>query len=447
MSLNSNSDYYTVTELNNSIKKIIENTFDLIRVKGEVSQLKKHSSGHLYFSLKDITDIISVVCWRSKVSSLNYLPENGKNIIVSGRITTYSPQSKYQIIVEKIELEGEGRLLKILEDRKKKLLEEGFFNKDSKKKLPFMPSRIGIITSEDGAVIQDIIHRIKDRFPLEIVLYPVKVQGDGSLNQIINAIKTFNAEYQDQTSLLKVDLIIIARGGGDLEDLMTFNEESLVKIISYSKIPIISAIGHETDWTLCDLVSDVRAPTPSAAAEIAVPVKEEIYSKLNNLGVILYKVANRDIEENSAKLKILEYSIVDIENMIQKKFQNIDFLDIKLKKNLQRTLTDNEIRIKNLLEQFSPGILKVGLNLMISKLKNSSENLNKTWIVKLKYLKFKLSKNEKLLSSLSYKNVLMRGYGVVKSKDKIIRNQNQLFEGQDFEIELFRSKIKARKLK
>ena len=447
MSLNSNSDYYTVTELNNSIKKIIENTFDLIRVKGEVSQLKKHSSGHLYFSLKDITDIISVVCWRSKVSSLNYLPENGKNIIVSGRITTYSPQSKYQIIVEKIELEGEGRLLKILEDRKKKLLEEGFFNKDSKKKLPFMPSRIGIITSEDGAVIQDIIHRIKDRFPLEIVLYPVKVQGDGSLNQIINAIKTFNAEYQDQTSLLKVDLIIIARGGGDLEDLMTFNEESLVKIISYSKIPIISAIGHETDWTLCDLVSDVRAPTPSAAAEIAVPVKEEIYSKLNNLGVILYKVANRDIEENSAKLKILEYSIVDIENMIQKKFQNIDFLDIKLKKNLQRTLTDNEIRIKKLLEQFSPGILKVGLNLMISKLKNSSENLNKTWIVKLKYLKFKLSKNEKLLSSLSYKNVLMRGYGVVKSKDKIIRNQNQLFEGQDFEIELFRSKIKARKLK
>lgn len=447
MSLNSNSDYYTVTELNNSIKKIIENSFGIIRVKGEVSQLKKHSSGHLYFSLKDITDIISVVCWRSKVSSLNYLPENGKNIIVSGRITTYSPQSKYQIIVEKIELEGEGRLLKILEDRKKKLLEEGFFNKDFKKKLPFIPSRIGIITSEDGVVIQDIIHRIKDRFPLEIVLYPVKVQGEGSLDQIINAIKTFNAEYQDQKSLLKVDLIILARGGGDLEDLMTFNEESLVKIISYSEIPIISAIGHETDWTLCDLVSDIRAPTPSAAAEMAVPVKGEIYSKLNNLGVSLYNVANRNIEDNSSKLKILEYSIVDLENIIQKKFQNIDFLDIKIKKNLEKILTDNEIRIKNLLKQFSPRILKVGLNLMISKLKNSSENLNRTSIVKLKYLKFKLDKNEEMLNSLSYKNVLKRGYGVVKSKDEIIRNQNQLLEGQDFEIELFRSKIKARKLK
>ena len=447
MSLNSNSNYYTVTELNNSIKKIIENSFGIIRVKGEVSQLKKHSSGHLYFSLKDITDIISVVCWRSKVSSLNYLPENGKNIIVSGRITTYSPQSKYQIIVEKIELEGEGRLLKILEDRKKKLLEEGFFNKDFKKKLPFIPSRIGIITSEDGVVIQDIIHRIKDRFPLEIVLYPVKVQGEGSLDQIINAIKTFNAEYQDQKSLLKVDLIILARGGGDLEDLMTFNEESLVKIIFYSKIPIISAIGHETDWTLCDLVSDIRAPTPSAAAEMAVPVKGEIYSKLNNLGVSLNNVANRNIEDNSSKLKILEYSIVDLENIIQKKFQNIDFLDIKIKKNLEKILTDNEIRIKNLLKQFSPRILKVGLNLMISKLKNSSENLNRTSIVKLKYLKFKLDKNEEMLNSLSYKNVLKRGYGVVKSKDEIIRNQNQLLEGQDFEIELFRSKIKARKLK
>ena len=262
-----NIKQYTVTELNSSIKKIIEGSLFRIKVKGEVSQLTRHSSGHIYCTLKDNTETISAVCWRTKVANLSFIPKEGESIILEGKVTTYSPQSKYQVIIESIEYEGEGSLLKTLEEIKKRLLKEGLFDSKNKKKIPYLPSKIGVITSETGAVIRDIIHRIKDRFPVELILFPVNVQGNLAVIQIIDAIELANIQKNQGNKHFDLDLLIIARGGGSLEDLMPFNNEQLVHSIYKSKIPIISAVGHETDITLCDFVADLRVPTPTAAAE------------------------------------------------------------------------------------------------------------------------------------------------------------------------------------
>ena len=284
MNLISNIKEYTVSELNSSIKNIMENNFNLIKVRGEISQTNQHSSGHIYFTLKDGNSSISSICWRSTVPRLNIKIEDGISVIVKGRITTYELQSKYQIIIDQVDYEGEGALLKLLEQRKKKLSLLGYFDNKNKKLIPKFPSRIGVITSETGAVIKDIIHRVSERFPLELLLYPANVQGEKSLKDLIDGINYFN------NTLSTPDLIIIARGGGSLEDLMSFNEEELVKKISESKIPIISAVGHETDFTLCDLVADLRAPTPTAAAEIAVPERKDLFFKINNSNTLISNI-------------------------------------------------------------------------------------------------------------------------------------------------------------
>jgi|tagenome__1003787_1003787.scaffolds.fasta_scaffold20982639_5 exodeoxyribonuclease VII large subunit len=272
-----NSPALSVSELSGALKRTIETAFGEVRVRGEISGFKRHSSGHCYFTLKDENACIDAVIWRTSVGALAFRPEDGAEIIATGKLTTYPGRSKYQIVVERMELAGEGALLALLEKRRKALAAEGLFAPERKGKLPFLPRIVGVVTSPTGAVIRDILHRLEDRCPTRVILWPVPVQGEGSATKIAEAIRGF-ASFEPRP-----DLLIVARGGGSIEDLWAFNEEEVVRAAAESPIPLISAVGHETDTTLIDFAADLRAPTPTAAAEIAVPVRAELFAQLAEL--------------------------------------------------------------------------------------------------------------------------------------------------------------------
>src|SRR6266545_577901 len=272
---------WTVSELSAALKKTVEDAFGYVRVRGEISGYRgPHSSGHCYFALKDEGAKIEAVIWRTAFARLRMKPEEGLEVFVTGRLTTYPGQSKYQIVIETLEPAGLGALMALVEDRKKKLAAEGLFDAARKQLLPFLPDAIGVITSPTGAVIRDILHRLADRFPRHVLVWPVRVQGDGSAEEVAAAIRGFNA-LPEGGRIPRPDLLIVARGGGSLEDLWSFNEEIVVRAAADSMIPLISAVGHETDVTLIDFASDRRAPTPTAAAEIAVPVKAELIARVD----------------------------------------------------------------------------------------------------------------------------------------------------------------------
>lgn len=438
--------HLTVTELNRSIKDLLENTFSKIRVVGEVSQLKTHSSGHLYITIKDEQETLSVVCWRTRVQKLKFFPREGKKVYVIGRISAYSPQSKYQLIVEDIELEGEGDLLKILEERKNKLFKKGFFEQTAKKELPFCPKRIGVITSPTGAVIKDICHRIKDRFPLELILFPVRVQGEMAANEIINGIKKFNDWSKNSHSDKLVDLIIIARGGGSLEDLMAFNEESLVEEIFKSKLPIISAVGHESDITLCDFVSDLRAPTPSAAAELVVPVRSDLLKKLNVKKSFLDSLVKNQIDKVRIKFFNNINKLPKIENIIQLNFQKLDLTEIRFKKSINENIINKKLLLKKILEQFKPETLIQKMRIGQIKLENSYTNINEHIRRILLDRKSNITQKENLLESLSYKKIIKRGYTVVRKENKVVTNSKQIKSLEKLEVEFFDGKVNVKKI-
>jgi exodeoxyribonuclease VII large subunit len=272
-----NSPALSVSELSGALKKTIESAFGYVRVRGEISGFKRHGSGHCYFTLKDENACIDAVIWRGNAAALAFLPEDGAEVIATGKLTTYPGRSKYQIVVDRMEIAGEGALLALLEKRRKALAAEGLFAAERKRKLPFLPRVIGVVTSPTGAVIRDILHRLEDRCPTRVILWPVPVQGEGAAAKIAAAIRAF------ATIEPKPDLLIVARGGGSIEDLWAFNEEEVVRAAADSPIPLISAVGHETDTTLIDHAADRRAPTPTAAAEIAVPVRGELLAQLSQL--------------------------------------------------------------------------------------------------------------------------------------------------------------------
>src|SRR6266513_2369590 len=276
---------WTVSELSAALKKTVEDAFGYVRVRGEISGFRgPHSSGHCYFSLKDQGAKVEAVIWRSALARMRIKPEEGLEVRVTGRLTTYPNKSTYQIVIETLEPAGVGALMALLEERKRKLAAEGLFDEARKQLLPFLPGIIGVVTSPSGAVIRDILHRLADRFPRRVLLWPVKVQGEGSAAEVAAAIEGFNALPEHGSSMRppRPDLIIVARGGGSLEDLWWFNEEIVVRAAAASLIPLISAVGHETDVTLIDFAADRRAPTPSAAAEMAVPVRSELLLQVDS---------------------------------------------------------------------------------------------------------------------------------------------------------------------
>lgn len=291
-----NAAEYTVSEISGALKRTVEDVFGNVRVRGEISGYRgPHSSGHAYFALKDDRARLDAVVWKGTMSRLKFRPEEGMEVIATGKLTTYPGKSNYQIVIDNLEPAGAGALMALLEERKRRLQAEGLFDAGRKRLLPFMPRVIGVVTSPTGSVIRDIIHRIKDRFPLHILVWPVRVQGETSGAEVAAAVNGFNALAWDG-AVQRPDLLIVARGGGSLEDLWGFNDEVLARAVAVSGIPVISAVGHETDWTLIDLVADVRAPTPTGAAEIAVPVKADLEATLASLGARLKAAVLRNFE-------------------------------------------------------------------------------------------------------------------------------------------------------
>ena len=278
---------FSVSELSGAIRRTVEEGFPLVRVRGEVSGLKAAASGHTYFDLKDDKAVLNAIIWKQSSRVIRIRPEQGMEVICTGRVTTYPGSSRYQLIVEQVELAGAGVLMALLEERRKRLLAEGLFEASRKKTLPFLPEVIGVVTSPTGAVIRDIMHRLNARFPRRVLLWPVAVQGEKAASEIAAAIAGFNA--MDGRRLPRPDLLIVARGGGSLEDLMAFNEEVVIRAAAESQIPLISAVGHETDTTLIDFAADMRAPTPTAAAELAVPVRAELLGQVMDDGARLVR--------------------------------------------------------------------------------------------------------------------------------------------------------------
>ncbi|MBZ9810414.1 exodeoxyribonuclease VII large subunit [Mesorhizobium sp. BR1-1-9] len=299
----SNATEYTVSEISGALKRTVEDAFGNVRVRGEISGYRgPHSSGHAYFTLKDDRARLDAVVWKGTMGRLKFRPEEGMEVIATGRLTTYPGKSNYQIVIDNLEPAGAGALMALLEERKRRLQAEGLFDAGRKRLLPFMPRVIGVVTSPTGAVIRDIIHRIKDRFPLHVLVWPVRVQGETAGAEVTTAVNGFNALAWDGV-IERPDLLIVARGGGSLEDLWGFNDEALARAVAASAIPVISAVGHETDWTLIDLVADVRAPTPTGAAEIAVPVKADLEATLASLGARLKAAVSRNFERKRQSVR------------------------------------------------------------------------------------------------------------------------------------------------
>ncbi|AIK96906.1 exodeoxyribonuclease VII large subunit [Candidatus Paracaedibacter acanthamoebae] len=308
----------TVSDLSVALKRTVEDQFGFVRIKGEISGLKRHTSGHIYYALKDENAVIDAVSWRGSYSNNPIQLEEGLEIIATGRVTTYPARSKYQMIVESYEASGQGALLKLLEDRKRQLQAEGLFASDRKKKIPSFPQTIGVITSPTGAVIRDILHRIEDRFPCHVIVWPVLVQGPGAAEQVAAAIKGFNALPHPP------DVLIVARGGGSLEDLWAFNEEIVVRAAAESRLPLISAIGHETDTTLIDYAADLRAPTPTGAAEFAVPVLLDLLTYLQDRDRRQQDVMRQLIDNRQLRLSALERGLVNPQRLLEDGMQRLD---------------------------------------------------------------------------------------------------------------------------
>ena len=314
---------FSVSEISGLLKRTLEERFDHVRVRGEISGFKRHSSGHLYLALKDADAVLDAVCWRGTAGRLGLKPEDGMEVIATGRITTYPGRSKYQLVIEAMELAGEGALLKLLEERRKKLAAEGLFDAARKKALPYLPEIIGVVTSPTGAVIRDILHRLADRFPRRVLIWPVAVQGAGAAEQVAAAIAGFNRLLAGGP-IPRPDLIIVARGGGSLEDLWAFNEEVVVRAAAASAIPLISAVGHETDTTLIDFAADRRAPTPSAAAEMAVPVRAELLGQVMEHGQRLFRGLERMLAERRTRLEGLARGLPDPRHLLEQSTQRLD---------------------------------------------------------------------------------------------------------------------------
>lgn len=337
------SETWTVSDLAQAVKRTVEGTFGEVRVKGELSRITKHSSGHIYFDIKDEGAVIHAAWFRGaqKAAAVKLL-EQGAEVVVSGRLSTYPARSEYQLIASTIELAGVGALLKLIEERKKKLAAEGLFDAARKKALPFLPRTIGIITSPTGAVIQDMLHRLRDRFLPQVLFWPVTVQGEDAADQVRAAIEGF------QTFTPRPDVLIVARGGGSIEDLMPFNDEALVRAVAASAIPVISAIGHETDWTLIDLAADVRAPTPTGAAEFAVPVKADLLAATATLRQRLELSSLRYLRQQRLTLDGVVRGLGQPRSLLENMMQRLDERSLRLSHALRSWLAAHQLRLARL---------------------------------------------------------------------------------------------------
>ncbi len=351
-----NAPALSVSELSSALKRTVENEFGHVRVRGEISGYKRAASGHIYFSLKDENARLDAVMWKGGAARLQFAPEDGLEVVATGKLTTYAGRSNYQIVVEALEVAGEGAMMLLFEKLKARLAAEGLFARERKKTMPSLPRVIGVVTSPTGAVIRDILHRLADRFPSHVIIWPVAVQGEGAAAQIAKAVSGFSAMPVTGPNA-RPDLVIIARGGGSIEDLWAFNEESVVRAVADCSIPTISAVGHETDTTLCDLAADLRAPTPTAAAEIAVPVRSELLARLGQLNLRMGNYVRKHIDLAGERLEAQRRLLPKLTDLAAPHQQRTDELAERLRQSLRTRAGKAELAFSGPAQMLHPRLL------------------------------------------------------------------------------------------
>lgn len=370
-----NAPEFSVSEIAGAVKKTIEGAFGRVRVRGEVGRVTLARSGHMYFDIKDDRALINAVSWKGQVSKLAVMPEEGMEVIATGKLTTFGSQSKYQLTVDAVEIAGEGALMALLEKRKKALAAEGLFAPERKRPIPFLPEIIGVVTSPTGAVIRDILHRLSDRFPRKVLVWPVAVQGEACAPQVAAAIEGFNV-MTPGGALPRPDLLIVARGGGSVEDLWGFNEEIVARAASASDIPLISAVGHETDTTLIDFVSDLRAPTPTAAAEHAVPVRAELLAWTQDQEARLTRALTQGLSRRGERLRDLARALPDAESLVLSARQRLDYGSSRLDPALRQAVSAKRLKLQEYSAPLHPGALKGRIDAQKQRLAGLSERLS-----------------------------------------------------------------------
>ena len=351
-----NAQAMSVSELSAALKRSVEDRFGHVRVRGEISGYKRAASGHIYFSLKDENARLDAVMWKGGAARLPFAPEDGLEVVATGKLTTYAGRSNYQIVVESLEVAGEGAMMLLFEKLKARLAAEGLFSTDRKKSMPSLPKVIGVVTSRTGAVIRDILNRLEDRFPTHVIIWPVLVQGDGAAAQIAKAVNGFSA-MAVHGPVPRPDLVIVARGGGSIEDLWAFNEEAVVRAVADCSIPIISAVGHETDTTLCDFAADLRAPTPTAAAEIAVPVRSELIQRIGQISLRMGSAVRRHVDRASERLEAQRRLLPKLTDLAAPHQQRTDELAERLRQSLAVRINKAQLALAGPAQRLSPRLL------------------------------------------------------------------------------------------
>ncbi|KPF75662.1 exodeoxyribonuclease VII large subunit [Blastomonas sp. AAP25] len=407
-----NAPPLSVSEISNLLKRTVEDRFGHVRIRGEISGFKRAASGHCYLALKDDKALIDGIIWKGTAQRLNFAPEDGLDVIATGKLTTFPGRSKYQITIESLELAGEGALMQLFEKLKARLAGEGLFDPARKRALPFLPRTIGVVTSPTGSVIRDILHRLADRFPSHVLVWPVLVQGEGAAAQVAAAVRGFGAMPEDR----RPDLLIVARGGGSIEDLWAFNEEPVVRAIAESPIPVISAVGHETDTTLADFAADRRAPTPTAAAEMAVPVRADLLAGLGELGLRATRAINRTQGLARERLESRAQRLPKLQDLLSPQQQRADDLGERLRAALGLRLADARGKLARASGALRPAVLDARAGLARERL--SRLRLDPAMLERIATRAGeRLAGLERVLAQLDPDAPLQRGYARVTAAD------------------------------
>ncbi len=452
-----NAPEFSVSDLSGAIKRMIEGEFAHVRVRGEIGRVSRPRSGHIYLDLKDDRAVLAGIIWKGVSSRLAVQPEEGMEVVATGRLTTFAGQSRYQIVIEDIKPAGMGALMAMLEKRKETLAAEGLFAPERKQPIPYLPGIIGVVTSPSGAVIRDILHRLRDRFPRKVLIWPVAVQGEKCAPEVTRAINGLNA-LTTGGAIPRPDLLIVARGGGSVEDLWCFNEESVVRATAASEIPLISAVGHETDTTLIDLAADTRAPTPTAAAELAVPVRLELLAWLDDQDARLSHALSAGISNRQQRLRDLSRALPRPATLLETPGQRLDLLSDRLPAALSRLVQQRKLQLSENAGVLRPGLLRQALETEKSRLSSLTARLNIGALqrdIKLKSkdkaalsarfsdaaarqverLRDQLEGLDRLRETLGYRATLKRGYAVVRGDGQVVMTKQAATKAQALEIE------------
>lgn len=440
-----NAPEFSVTELSGAVKRMIEGEFSHIRVRGELGRISRPASGHIYLTLKDDRSNLDAVIWKGTAARLTHRPEEGMEVVVTGRMTTFAGQSKYQLVIEDMRPAGVGALMAMLEQRRMKLAAEGLFDAARKQELPFLPEVIGVVTSSSGAVIRDILHRLRDRFPRQVLIWPVAVQGEKCAPEVAAGIRGFNA-LSVGGNIPRPDLIIVARGGGSLEDLWGFNEEIVVRAAAESIIPLISAVGHETDTTLIDFAADYRAPTPTAAAERAVPVRMDILSWVQDCGTRLSRGAQAGVTQRRVRLGDLARALPRPASLLETAQQRLDRVADRLEPALVQSVQTRSHRVQTVGARFVPALDRALAQKRLPY-ERACANLRPSVLSRaIADAQQKLNALERMRQSLGYTATLKRGYAVLRNETGLITTTAALRTTSEVEVELADGKAQVKPL-